>query len=265
MTFSRPARPVDTEKIPPEHRALVSQPPGRHDQLSERLVQEGGFTIGTSWRLPACPTHQRLRRTNHPPAGLVPYRVATRRKPQLSRRSRPPCGQAHAFGMAQLHPKTHPGEVAGRPHARVFTVNRTHIAAVSVTGAAHAVTQQPSHHYDELHLLRAHNSYFVAYLLAKSTRLVLEQFQRAHASLSAPAEPSTVDSVGMGTAPVQGASVPPATTIQPKLLELRRAVVRFGLTGEQLEISSRSRLRRYYRVSRDASAVQGDCAAPRGN
>jgi len=265
VTFSRPARKVDLAAVPPKLHPEVRQPPGRYDKTSERLIREGGvydwnelreylldplakaFGAQTTDRRAWC--HSVLRLSESHDFQRAEDRRAV--KPVLS-------------ALAQLHPQTHPGEVTGRPHAHFVTVNRTHLAAVSLTGAAHAVARQPSepvgepaaHPYDDLHLLRAHNTYFVPYLLASLQRLALHQFlEEAQKSLSAPAAPALA--AGASAAPDQGLSVcrQPVRTAEPKLLDLRRAVVRFGLTGEQLEISQRGTLQRYYAVACDASAV----------
>jgi hypothetical protein len=255
VTFSRPARKVDLAAVPPERHSQVRQPPGRHDRMSERLIREGGvydwnelreylldplakaFGAQTTDRRAWCHSVLRL-------SGSHDFQRAEDRravKPVLS-------------ALAQLHPQTHPGEVTGRPHAQFFTVNRTHLAAVSLTGAAHAVARQHSepagepaaHPYDDLHLLRAHNTYFVPYLLASLQRLALHQFlEEAQKSLSAPAP----------HAPAAAPAPAQVAPREPRLLDLRRAVVRFGLTGEQLEISQRGTLQRYYGVARNASAV----------
>jgi hypothetical protein len=261
VTFSRPSRVLNVEKIPPEKLALVSQPPHRHDDLRERLVREGGVYDWNELRayLLAPLTKAFGAQSTHQRAWChVVLQLAETHDFQEAENRR---AVKHLLSaLAQLHPQSHPGEVAGRTHARSFTVNRTHMAAVSITGAAHAVAQQPSHQYDELRLLRAHNSYFVPYVLANLQRLVLQRFLDAAqkglcAPSTAPLAPAPGTNVGTGMTAAPGESAPGVTTAGPTLLELWRAVVRFGLTSEQLEISPRSTLQRYYRVSCDASAV----------
>jgi hypothetical protein len=258
VTLSRAARLVDLEKVPPEQRARVSRPPGRHDTLSERLVREGGVYDWNELR-----DYLLAPLTSGFGAQTIDRRAWCHTVLEL--------GQSHDFqkaedrralkpilsALAQLHPKSHPGEVAGRTHGRYFTVNRTHIAAVSLTGAAHAIARQPSHTYDDLHLLRAHNTYFVAYLLASLQRLVLQQFLgEAQKSLSVPwGEIASGGGNSTDATPRQRGSAPPALVVEPRLLELRRAIVRFGLTGEQLEVSQRGTIQRFYGMARDASAV----------
>ncbi len=165
--------------------------------------------------------------------------------------------------MAQIQPRTHPGEVPGSLHADLFAVNRTHMAAVSLMGAAHAVVRQPppegdgagdgasEHPYDEYHRLRAHNTYFVPYLLANLQRLVLHRFlDEAQDQLAGPGPAPSRPSRPTGP----GGAAPPAAA-EIGFLDLRRAVVKFGLNGELLEISDRAALQAYYRVARRASDV----------
>jgi hypothetical protein len=252
VTFVRPRRVVDPAKVPVEQQSQINAPPGPDDPLEERLVRRGGaytwtelvayllvplqycFGAKRTYRRASCHT------VLHMPEDWDFLDIDLRRgvKPFLS-------------SLAQLYSQTHPGEISGRSHSSFFRVSRTHIAAVSLTGAAHAVTRQPAdkpdqasgHSYDELHQLRAHNTYFVPYLLASLQRLVLHQFlEEAQKSLSAPADDP-------GILPQE------ATSVEPRFLALRRAVVKFGLTGELLEISQRGTLQSYYRVAHEVSDV----------
>ena len=82
--------------------------------------------------------------------------------------------------LSQLHTTTHPGEMTGESHSVPLVINRSHVASMSLSGVAHAVSREiPSdgavNSYDIAHLRRAHFEYFVAWLVAVIQRLALRQ------------------------------------------------------------------------------------------
>lgn len=156
--------------------------------------------------------------------------------------------------LAQLHPRTHPGEDDVR-HALELRINSRHLCAMSLTGAAHASilpVEYPrtkpdtfesdeeiasSSEYDRDRLSRIQRKYFPGFLLAQLQRLCLQRI------LDESTEVSSLDNDDLRHAE------------QQHLLE---KVLRFGLEGEFVQACWRQTLQTHHELA------QRVCEVPEG-
>lgn len=141
--------------------------------------------------------------------------------------------------LAQVQEPSHAGTVSNEPGLPNEVLNRRHWTAVSLLGATHLVADQPppagleKHPFNEQRVPRIREKYFVPFVVAFLQRLIL---QRAS---------DRANSIVLARGDDRGVA----------LSELQMEILRFAVCGHFSEVSPRTPLHQFYRLSQEGLDV----------
>lgn len=130
--------------------------------------------------------------------------------------------------LSQVEEPSHAGEPRGTVGVENAILNRRHWVGVGLLGAAHIIADQPpeNHSFNSARAGRVLLKYYIPYLLALLQRLTLHRI---------------IDEAGLLVASTDNGS-------GSALVELRKHLLDFAVTGHFTEVSNRAVLHRYYRL-----------------
>lgn len=239
--------PAVLERIPREQRGGIEPIPDPEAPLAQRLVSRGGeFALRELIDLLLAPLRAFGARAVQDE--LCVYTVARlAAAPESASNApldlsddaaRPEVAQLLS-GLAQVEESGHAGAPPGIVTTDHALLNRLHRVAASTLGAAHALADQGDVSFDEQRLANVRDKYFPAYLVALLQKVALNAAIRRAGEVSR-------------AAPIAGAD---ETAHTRALDELHRDLIDFSVRGNEVDVSSRNAVQRFYELAREGLRV----------